>query len=311
MKTKENAEPQTDANGHESEEGPGKAKDGGRVVPDPVHGLSRWLTAARCGLLVSVRDAAEAEEAVAGGADVVDVKEPANGPLGCADADTIAAVVATVAGRRPVTVALGELHERNWRRPELRGVIEAAGLAAVKVGFGRPPDIAVGGYAGERRQIMAASESYRQARAEIAGAAVVPVHYVGDRIGGSGGLSLEQAWDALVLGSGGFRHEFPAVVFDTRDKGRPDLLHCQSPRVLASAVNNVRETTGAVVCLAGSLRLATLERSIRRLAPHEPDVIGVRGAACDRDDRAGRVRAELVAALSQRLAELGRVAGRI
>ena len=33
-------------------------------------------------LLVSVRSAAEAEEALAGGAALIDVKEPANGPLG-------------------------------------------------------------------------------------------------------------------------------------------------------------------------------------------------------------------------------------
>src|SRR5207244_7336185 len=37
------------------------------------------------GLLVSVRSAAEAETALAGGADVVDVKEPRRGALGPAD----------------------------------------------------------------------------------------------------------------------------------------------------------------------------------------------------------------------------------
>src|SRR5438045_845951 len=60
-------------------------------------------------LLVSVRSAAEAEAALEGGAAVIDVKEPANGPLGRADDETIAAVVRRVAGRRPVSAALGEL----------------------------------------------------------------------------------------------------------------------------------------------------------------------------------------------------------
>ena len=60
-------------------------------------------------LLVSVRSAAEAEAALRGGADVIDVKEPGRGPLGRADDAVIADVVRLVAGRRPVSAALGEL----------------------------------------------------------------------------------------------------------------------------------------------------------------------------------------------------------
>jgi uncharacterized protein (UPF0264 family) len=60
-------------------------------------------------LLVSVRSAAEAEAALAGGADLIDVKEPARGPLGPADEAVIAAVVKCVAGRVPVSAACGEL----------------------------------------------------------------------------------------------------------------------------------------------------------------------------------------------------------
>ena len=38
-------------------------------------------------LLVSVRSADEAEAAIAGGADVIDVKEPSHGPLGMSEPD--------------------------------------------------------------------------------------------------------------------------------------------------------------------------------------------------------------------------------
>ena len=62
-------------------------------------------------LLVSVRDAAEAEAALAGGADLIDVKEPSRGPLGRADAGVIRYVVKAVGGRAPVSAALGELKE--------------------------------------------------------------------------------------------------------------------------------------------------------------------------------------------------------
>src|SRR5581483_9289165 len=64
-------------------------------------------------LLVSVRSAAEAEAALAGGAALIDVKEPRRGSLGRADDGTIAAVVRAVGGRRPVSAALGELAERR------------------------------------------------------------------------------------------------------------------------------------------------------------------------------------------------------
>jgi uncharacterized protein (UPF0264 family) len=53
-------------------------------------------------LLVSVRDAAEAVEALAGGADWIDLKEPQRGPLGAVDAVTARDVVHVVAGRVPV-----------------------------------------------------------------------------------------------------------------------------------------------------------------------------------------------------------------
>jgi len=59
-------------------------------------------------LLVSVRSADEARAALAGGADLIDVKEPSRGPLGTADSDVIAEVLRAVNGRVPVSAALGE-----------------------------------------------------------------------------------------------------------------------------------------------------------------------------------------------------------
>ena len=60
-------------------------------------------------LLVSVRDASEAEAALAGGADIIDAKEPLNGPLGPVAPDTLAAITAAVAGKTPISVALGDV----------------------------------------------------------------------------------------------------------------------------------------------------------------------------------------------------------
>jgi dihydroneopterin aldolase len=59
-------------------------------------------------LLVSVADAMDAAAAVEGGADIVDAKDPSRGALGPVSRAALGAIVATVAGRRPVSAALGD-----------------------------------------------------------------------------------------------------------------------------------------------------------------------------------------------------------
>ena len=63
------------------------------------------------GLLVSVRSDGEAIEAIAGGATIIDVKEPLHGSLGCASPDVIARVAGVVGQDRPWTMACGELRD--------------------------------------------------------------------------------------------------------------------------------------------------------------------------------------------------------
>lgn len=66
-------------------------------------------------LLVSVRNAAEAVAATAGGADIIDVKEPLHGSLGCAAPNTIReislALKQSTGAAAPLSLALGELTE--------------------------------------------------------------------------------------------------------------------------------------------------------------------------------------------------------
>src|SRR5262245_48252282 len=89
------------------------------------------------GLLISVRDATEALVAAEAGAAIIDVKEPGRGPLGRADESALRAVLEAVAGRAPVSAALGEL--RDW--PDERMPPEIERLAFVKWGLAdAPPD---------------------------------------------------------------------------------------------------------------------------------------------------------------------------
>ena len=56
----------------------------------------------KTGLLVSVRSADEVAAALAGGADLIDVKEPSKGSLAPAEAEVVAAVIEAVGGKVPV-----------------------------------------------------------------------------------------------------------------------------------------------------------------------------------------------------------------
>ncbi|MBI3863420.1 MAG: hypothetical protein HY290_16135, partial [Planctomycetia bacterium] len=95
-------------------------------------------------LLVSVRSAAEAAAAIAGGCDVLDVKEPSRGPLGMADVSTIAAIIDAARAAQPsapVSVALGEA--ADWA-PDRQPPQLPAGIAYLKLGTAGLPAGAVG-----------------------------------------------------------------------------------------------------------------------------------------------------------------------
>lgn len=77
-------------------------------------------------LLVSVRDAAEAAVASQAGVDIIDVKEPSQGPLGFAGVDAITSVLSAVSDVAKVSAALGECSE--WPT-------EALGVANATKGF--------------------------------------------------------------------------------------------------------------------------------------------------------------------------------
>ncbi|MFM7290084.1 MAG: (5-formylfuran-3-yl)methyl phosphate synthase, partial [Planctomycetia bacterium] len=85
------------------------------------------------GLLVSVRDAAEAAAAVEGGAAIIDVKEPRRGSLGPAEPEAIAAVAEVVGAGRPWTMACGELGGMSAAGP---GRVSGAGIDSVAVAIG-------------------------------------------------------------------------------------------------------------------------------------------------------------------------------
>lgn len=215
-------------------------------------------------LLVSVRDATEALAALDGGADLIDVKEPNSGPLGRADAETIAAVVQAVAGRVPVSAALGELMES-----QPTGVPE--GLAFVKWGLR--------GLGGSRWQDRLPRKSW-----DSIPSASVPVAYA-DWVG-------PQAPPPSEVVNVAVKAEMPAVLFDTFLKDESTLLDWLSVEEIAALVRTCH-AAGVKVALAGSLTAAQIER----LRDVRPDWFAVRGAVCE-GGRGGAVSGQNVRALA-------------
>lgn len=229
------------------------------------------------GLLVSVRDVAEAKVAYAAGAAIVDLKEPANGSLGRADAAVARAVLDGFADVVPVSAALGELQDYVQGGGEI-GTFEAVDgrLAFAKLGLA--------GAAGMDDWRARLQEAYHAmprrigkvavAYADAERAAAPPIDEV-----------IEFAAEAGCA----------AFLIDTYDKRGKNLIDLLGWDVVAALVERGKDR-GLRVVLAGRV-----ERSmLARLAAMGPDYVGVRGAACG-GERRGQVRSTSVEALVQAL----------
>lgn len=210
-------------------------------------------------LLVSVRSPDEARAALAGGADVIDVKEPARGPLGAADPDVILNVLGAVNGRVPVSAALGEW--ASWP-----GHAIPAGLQYAKWGTAGLMRL-------DARSIL---------QMRFTSCALFPVltAYADHQLAGSP--------DADALAAVAIRYRFPAFLIDTAVKDGSTLLDRVAPAALARLRFRLADA-GVAVAFAGSLD----ESAIRMLAPLEPDWFAVRRAACE-GGRSGSVCADRV-----------------
>jgi uncharacterized protein (UPF0264 family) len=223
-------------------------------------------------LLVSVASATEVSAALAGGADLVDAKDPRTGALGAVPAAVLREIHAAVGGVRPVTAAIGDAaDEAAIERTAC--AFAAAGAAFVKVGFA--------GIASATR-IAALTAAARRGFGADSGAhrGVIVVAYAdAERT-----ASLAPAALVDVAARTGAR----GVLLDTADKNGPGLRTLVAHGALVAWVAQAHEK-GLLVALAGKLTAEDLP-FVRDAGA---DIAGVRGAACD-DGRTGRVSAERV-----------------
>jgi (5-formylfuran-3-yl)methyl phosphate synthase len=221
-------------------------------------------------LLVSVVSAEEAERAVAGGADIVDVKDPGEGALGAPAPRILCDVVQAVGGAAPVSVALGDLPDLPHTAALAARGAALSGAAYVKVGLRGVRDL-------DRAVAMMSA---------VADAVGPDVAVIAAAYADAGALDPP----ALALGS------LPALVeragiagalVDTFVKDGRGLYAWLTESELTDLIDRTRRA-GAVFGVAGQLRRGQLARI-------DADVVGVRSAVCRGGDRAAELDADLVA----------------
>ena len=197
--------------------------------------------------LASVTGLDEAEIAIAGGADIVDLKDPGRGALGALPTAAVAAAVAGIGGRRPVSAVIGDLPMRPEPLAEAAEAMAATGVDFVKVGF------------------FPAAEAAQCAAAlgRLAGRVKLVAVLFAD-LGPDLGLLPAFA-----------QHGFTGAMLDTADKDKGRLLDHLAPLEIPGFVSRVK-ALGMSAGLAGSLEAP----DVPRLLPFAPDLLGFRGALC-------------------------------
>lgn len=258
-------------------------------------------------LLVSVRNADEAIEAVRGGANIIDVKEPLNGSLGRASTEAIASIADAVSRSlvavrsggntdssstepRPsvgpahprLSVALGEVTE--WLEcgsgmvEEYRTVTARTCPAFLKLGLS---GMLSQGVATESSE-AAWYDIWAQVRALFPGQHEwVAVGYAD--------WQRAQSPPILEVVEAAVRASCRILLIDTFAKDQSNLLDWLSTADLLE-LRRVTRANGLQLALAGRVTAELFPA----LLPIEADIIGVRGAVCESGNRTSAINAQRV-----------------
>jgi uncharacterized protein (UPF0264 family) len=222
-------------------------------------------------LLVSVVSAREARRALAGGADIIDVKDPSQGPLGAPSPRVLSEVVTEIGGAAPVSVALGDLPNLPHTAALAARGAALGGAAFVKVGL---------------RGIATVDNAVALMRA-VAEAVAPETAVIAAAYADAAALdppALAPEWLPDVVRRAGIA----GALVDTFVKDGRGLYSWLSERELVDLIARTRGA-GGHFAVAGQLTLGDLRRV-------ETDVVGVRSAVCRGGDRAAELDSELVAA---------------
>ncbi|MFO1089558.1 MAG: (5-formylfuran-3-yl)methyl phosphate synthase [Hyphomicrobiales bacterium] len=212
--------------------------------------------------LASVTGPAEAEIALSGGADIIDLKDPSHGALAAVDPSVVAATRAAVGTRAKVSAVTGDVAMRAETLTQAIARYAATGCDFLKVGLFPDPQIldCVRALAPLARETKLVGVLFADLSPDLG----LLVH-------------LKQAG-------------FHGAMLDTAKKGGGRLTTHLGAEQLSRFVARCREL-GLTSGLAGGLEAP----DVPRLLPLKPDVMGFRGALCGKSGRAGTLDPEAIA----------------
>jgi len=216
-------------------------------------------------LLISVVSADEARAAIAGGADILDIKNPAEGSLGANFPRVIRQIRASAPKPRQVSVAIGDM-------PNLPGTASLAALGAATCGA----DYVKVGLRGPRTEAEAIYllQEVQQAVSGFPAAAVIAALYADAHRAGT----LDPRLLPHIARAAGVA----GCLLDTAIKDGRHRFDFLSPETL-QALAAETHSAGLLFALAGALQ----EQDLPLVRDLGADVVGVRSAACQDGRRAG------------------------
>ncbi len=219
-------------------------------------------------LLVSVKNKVEAMEALLGGADIIDVKNPVEGSLGAPFPRIIRSIVQITAKEREVSTAIGDA-------PDLPGTVSLAAFGAavcevdyVKLGIYGPKSF--------DSALLLAEEACRASKENASGIKVVIAGYADHERAG--------CLDAALIPEIVRRSGADGAMVDTKVKDGRSIFSFLSGQQLLEFVDKVH-ANGLTAVIAGSLGI----EDVKRVYELRADIIGFRAAACTGDRVNGRI----------------------
>jgi uncharacterized protein (UPF0264 family) len=238
-------------------------------------------------LMVSVINPGEVPAAIAGGADILDVKNPAEGSLGAPNAHILQNVTAIAPDSVQVSAALGDM-------PNLPGTASLAALGAASCGVDY---VKVGLYGPKsEEEAIYLLEAVRQAVSAFPSVKIIAAGYADAQRSGT--------LDPRLLPGIARQAGISGCLLDTYVKDRRNLFDFLAPEVLRSLAMEAH-TGGLLFALAGALQAEHLWLAQEAGA----DLVGVRTAACRDNQREGPLDEKKIRLLRRQVAQLKTEAG--
>lgn len=227
-------------------------------------------------LMISVVSEAEAREAILGGAEILDVKNPLEGSLGAQSPRVIREIKNLSSGKAEISAAIGDM-------PNLPGTAALAALGAATCGA----DYVKVGLHGPRSEADAITmlSEVQEAVQEFATSVIAAGYADFQRAG-----TLDPGCLPRLAAAAGVK----GCLLDTAIKDGHalfDFLNPQALRLLAEQAH----AAGLLFGLAGALR----EQDLPLVRDLGADIVGLRTAACRDDQRCGPLEAARVRRLCQ------------